>query len=241
MEMERTMNGEKLAEPPRMKGRAGIIVLAGTSLLLCAAAGVFWTTTRRQPTMTPPPGAVSQPRPADLKGVSASSRGASWHSWPAQEQVVGPPGGLIAAPSAPTASPEKKKEESRPAASRKLAEPAAPTTQELKTESLRTPETLSPSAARAVLMDPMKSSTLKLAVLEKLRSGAPEETVPVLVAFLGSPGGAATAYTKPTAVRLLADLKHPLADDALANLSQTSRDEGVRLTIAALRAKEGTR
>jgi hypothetical protein len=124
---------------------------------------------------------------------------------------------------------------------RKAVQEQAPTLEELKMEATRSGDDLASEEARAVLLDEKRSSALKLALIDKLRAQPPEEAVPVLVAFLEAPAGPAAAYTKPTAVKVLKDLKDPLADEALARLSRTSPDECVRLTIAALQAKEKSR
>jgi HEAT repeat protein len=117
--------------------------------------------------------------------------------------------------------------------------PASP--EELKKESERTGDDVTAEDAKALLLDEKHSSALKLAVIDKLRTQDAQDVIPVLVAFLEGPGSPAGIYTKPTAVKVLADLKDPRADEALSRLARTSPDERVRLTIAALQAKEKSR
>lgn len=185
--------------------------ISGSALLLAGAAAAFLWPSPRTPST--PPAATGTAAP-----VTARLKQDGWHPWPLQPEVVGAPRRRAAAPAAAP------------------VEPAAPTPAEVKKESLRA---LTPEEARAILLDPKKSSTLKLAVLEKLRGQPPEKVVLILVAVLQAPAGGSAV--KPSAVKLLADLKHPLAAAALADLSGSSTDERVRVTIASLRAKENVR
>lgn len=163
----------------------------------------------------------------------------TFHPWPPKPEVIGPPAGT-GSPAAVASHPPDiaaKPQASLPS----RPEPAAPSLAELKDESLRTGDQVTAEAAREVLLDDKKSSALKLVVIDKLRTQDPEEAVPVLVAFLEHPATPAAAYTKPTAVKALADFRDPRADRALEKLAQSSTDERVRLTIAALQAKERSR
>lgn len=187
--------------------------IVGSALLLAAGASIMMFSPTKHPPASPMPDA--SPKPAAV--VTAKLAQDRWHPWPPQPEVVGVP------------------RPGSPAAAAPPLEPAAPTPAEIKKESLRT---LTSDEARTILLDPKKSSTLKLSVMEKLRGQPPEKVVPVLVAFLQAPASA--PQLKPSAVKLLADLRHPSADAALADLS-AGPDERVRVTIATLRAKESTR
>lgn len=127
-----------------------------------------------------------------------------WQPWPPAPIVIGRPQSEKAAPP--------------------LTEPGLPAGDALR-KSL---------AARPSAPDPSQPSPLNLVAVENLKALPAEKAVPALVAFLEAPAPAGGAYTKPTAVRALVELNHPLAEAALAKLAKTSTDERVRLTIAAL-------
>jgi hypothetical protein len=152
----------------------------------------------------------------------------SFHPWPPKAQVVG---------RAEPASNQEASSSPLGAIATATAEPAPPSAEELRKESLRTGDAFSPEDARVALLDPSVSSAIKLAMIDKLRTQPVDLAVPVLVAFLETPASAAGVYTKPTAIRALSTFKDPLSEEALSRLRRSSADERVRLTIDALQVK----
>ena len=161
-----------------------------------------------------------------------------FHPWPPKPEVIGPPAGM---PNPVKDRPKPETAKIAPTSAMVAREPLPPSLEELKKESARTGDELAGEDARAILLDEKRSSAIKLAIIDKLRAQDPQDAIPILVAFLEAPGTPAGNYTKPTAVKVLADLQDPRAEEALFKLAQTSPDELVRLTIAALQAKEKSR
>lgn len=232
---------EPAAPPVRSQGTMKHIVWALAGAAALAAAGLGWLAIRTpaEPTerSTKPGADAVAPAcdPAVHRQVSVTARSQpTFHPWPTKPEVIGPPADALS-PAAPI------RKNTRPASLPTVAEPKAPTSDELKKESSRTGDEMTAEAAKEVLLDDKKSSAVKLAVIDKLRGQDPAEVVPVLVAFLEAPASDAARYTKPTAVKVLSDLRDPRAEEALARLAQTSADERVRLTIMALQAKERSR
>ncbi len=203
-----------------------------------AAAGVAWFSLRSPAPAVPAPVAVQAPAaPAKPASKTVRFSDSQHHPWPPKPEVAGPPAGSgvpVTMPPRDLAARPKTPPPPQP-------EPPAPSAAALKEESLRTGDQITAEEAREVLLDDKKSSALKLAVIDKLRGQDPEEVISVLVAFLEHRSTPAAAYTKPTAVKVLSDLRDPRADEALQKLARSSPDERVRLTIAALQAKEKTR
>ncbi len=171
--------------------------------------------------------------PAVPPAKAASKR--PWHPWPPKEIVIGPPSVGAKAPENKEAKDGPTLEEKKP-----LEEPPKPTLADLKEVAswkAGDPETL--KKAQGVLLEPKASSTLKLAAIEKVRTLPPEDAVPLLVRFLEAPAPQGGAYTKPTAVKVLVDFKHALADAALERLANAS-DDRVRLAILSFKP-EGRR
>jgi len=161
------------------------------------------------------------------------------YPWPPRPEIVGSPAARANSDTS-TVSHQENIASATPAP--KLApEPDAPSRADLKKESLRTGDDLAGEDMRSMLLDEKRSATVKLALIDKLRTQPAEQVVPVLLAFLEGPGGPSAAYTKPTAIKVLKGLKDPLAEEALAKLARTSQDERVRVTIASLGAKETSR
>lgn len=201
--------------------RKGIAIGVVSAIALAAVAGAyFWRSSTRSQAMPPKADAKAVPESATVPivGTTASTGFTEWKSWPPKEVVVGPPAGWPHKTSA--------REPQNPPASPSPAKDA-----------FRKPGEYDPSPVRSQLLDPKLSSAAKLALVEKLKSRPAEESVPVLLAVLED-AKSTDAVIKPTVVRALAELKHPLADEALSRLSYASEDETVRLTIASLRAKE---
>jgi hypothetical protein len=161
-----------------------------------------------------------------------------FYPWPAKPQVIGPPTGI---PNPSHDRPKPQTGQTTPAASMVAREPSPPSLEDLKKESARSGDELAVEDARTILLDDKCSSAIKLAIIDKLRAQDPQDVIPILVAFLEAPGTPAGIYTKPTAVKVLADLRDPRADEALSKMAQTSPDERIRLTITALQAKEKAR
>jgi hypothetical protein len=252
-----SLNSESLPPPDRRPAGLRARSVRSTGLLLTLSIGLFvggaalirvlrgpassvgmgeWGTAPHPSGQVPPLG------PPLSAGGSVTVRLKQDHftPWPPNPQVIGPsPGATGSGPGKPESQESKKDQPAGPP--RPSSEPPVPTAEELKRESARDGDELSAEDARAVLLDERRSSALKLAVIDKLRTQAPQEAVPLLVAFLDAPAGASGAYTKPTAIRVLKDFQDPRAEEALLRLARSSPDERVRLTIAALEAKEKSR
>jgi hypothetical protein len=215
---------------------------AVAGLVGVAALGSGWMLVSGPRSADPKPPALTKvekqftpPSPAIPTKKTVRATDPVHHPWPPKPEVAGPPAGSgTPYRAAPSTSVQAVK-------LTVMSEPAAPSPADLKDESLRTGDLVTAESAREILLDEKKSSSLKLAVIDKLRSQNPDEVVPVLVAFLEHPASPAAAYTKPTAIKALADLRDPRADQALQKLARSSTDERVRLTIAALQAKEKSR
>ena len=154
-----------------------------------------------------------------------------WAGRPTKPVVLGPPAG--------EEDDAPKTEKVRVSRVPPLIEPSPPSPNRIRAVAsweAGTPETL--EKARELLMHPGQPSTLKLIAVEKMRGFRAEEGVPILIAFLESPASPGAAYTKPTAIKILADMKIPLADEALARLAVTTDEDRVRLAIATLGRRE---
>ena len=88
--------------------------------------------------------------------------------------------------------------------------------------------------ATELLLDPKQASTLKLVAIDKLRAAPPADVVPVLEAFLAAPAPPGGAFTKPTAIKVLVDFDHPLADAALGRIAKATDDERIQIALSAL-------
>jgi hypothetical protein len=176
-----------------------------------------------------PPATVSQIMRAPIR----------WYPWPPREEVIGPPAGSNFGE-----KPEAKKTDSQTSVAEPLADSLRPVKVMPPTaENLRFVLAVSVdgeglATARAILLDPFRHASVKLAVLERLKAFPPEEATAAVLEFLEGPADTADATAKPTAVRLLAELKHPAAAEALARVARTSSDERVRLAVAAMAARE---
>jgi hypothetical protein len=227
--------------------RNAVLGLAGGAAIL--AGGVLvWELAGGKTSRGAPPAAVVAPAKSEAPGGTRGQRSVTarlsqdrFYPWPGKPEVIGPPQGspgrTVTRQSTKTSDLLPKPTDQRSG----RAEPAPASPEDLKTESLRTGDELSLEGARAVLLDEQKGSSLKLAIIDKLRTQNPQDAIPMLVEFLGQAPSASSAYTKPTAVKVLVDFKDPAADEALCTLSRTSPDERVRLTIAAFKAKEASR
>lgn len=214
------------------RGERGPTALGASALVILLGAGVLVIALSFSRRPDPPRAAFPKPsvvavEPAPLlPEIAPEAPKYVWQVWPPAETPI------------IQASPDK---EAKAAAPTKnvIAEPAPPSIGELREVAAWTrggPDTL--RKARELLLDPARPSTLKLAAIEKLRGVAVEEAVPALLEFLESPAPGGGAYTKPSAVKVLLDFGHPLADDALRKLASTAADERVRLSIAHLSRRE---
>ena len=209
----------------------------------------------------PPPG---QTDPDNALGeIGPTEAPSRRHLWPHKEVVIGPPAGAPGAakkggpkektattddgarrPHAPlnarsamklATSPKPSQRGSRAASNKVGKRPPPPSAQKVQqVAGWKVGEEGTLEKARALLLDADQSSTLKLLAIEKVRKFPADRAVPILLEFLESSRPPDDAYTAPTAVRALVDLRHPLGDEALAKLAKSPRDERVRLAIASL-------
>ncbi len=223
--------------------RKRALAIAGALVILTGVwSGVVFLGVKSEPASDTlrPDFQAGSPTPSAAGAGSVTARVSRDHytPWPAKPQVVGPPAGF------PRPAAARAKVEVAPTTGSSvdsLVEPPPPSRDELAKESTRDGDEFSPEDAKAILLDETRGSAIKLVLIDKLRTQDPGAVIPILVAYLEAPGSSAGAYTKPTAVKVLTDLRDPRADEALGKLASTSSDERVRVAIAALRAKEKSR
>lgn len=182
------------------------------------------------------------PRPAELPETlkpaaeapaSASSsrpRAPSVKPWPPKEVVLSQGGTAVGTAKAATPPQAPEAPKAQP------VEAPGPTAEEIKElTAWKAKDVDTPEKAKEILLDPARSSAMKLIAIEKLKVVPAETLVPLLVDFLEADAPSGGAYTKPSAVKVLTTMSHPLADDALARLYACSTDDRVRLSIASFK------
>jgi len=205
--------------------------IAGVAVFGGLIVGCIWTASRSKPAPVPeverqvaePPTSTTT---TTAPGANGSPAATPWTAWPPHEVVLGPPAGWA------DKSPQTlKKADAPPTVA------AGPLTAG-ESSGISQSGDFDAAAVRAQLLDAKKTTAQKLLLIEKLKVRPAAESIPVLAAFLEGEGGTASAAAKPSAVKVLSEMKNPQADLVLSRLSYASGDEQVRLTIAALWAKE---